>query len=101
MVIYSIILFAVAALLIVFGILIYRGKTGLIHSYHQAHVTDKAGYAKAFGKALFVFSLPLLVAGVVGLFFTNFIPTLVLLLGLCLAFISFVQVQRRYNGGLF
>ena len=40
MLLYSILMFAVSALLIVFSILIYRGKTNLIHSYHQTKVKD-------------------------------------------------------------
>ena len=51
MLVYSIIMFLVAALFTVFGISIYKGKTDLIHDYHQTKVTDKSAYGKDFGKA--------------------------------------------------
>ena len=54
MLIYSAIMFLAAALLLTFSIAIYRGRTDLIHFYHQTKVTDKAAYGKAFGKALLV-----------------------------------------------
>ena len=38
MVMYSIILFLTAALFTVLGIAIYKGKTDLIHDYHQTKV---------------------------------------------------------------
>lgn len=45
MLVYSIIMFLVAALFTVLGISIYKGKTDLIHDYHQTKVTDKSGFA--------------------------------------------------------
>ena len=45
MLLYSIIMFLVAAIFTVLSIAIYRGKTDLIHDYHQTKVTDKAAYA--------------------------------------------------------
>ena len=44
-------MFVISAIFIVFSILIYRGRTELIHSYHRENVTDRVGYGKAFGKA--------------------------------------------------
>lgn len=101
MVIYAAILFAGAAPLLLCGFLVYRGTTGLIHSYHQTRVKDKAGYAKAIAKALMGMSIPLVAAGIIGLFDAGILPTLVLLLGLTVAFIFLVRVQKRYNGGVF
>ena len=51
MLLYSIILFLVGGLFIGLSIAIYKGKTNLIHDYHQTKVTDPVGYGKAFGKA--------------------------------------------------
>ena len=49
MVLYSIIMFLAAIPMIGISIAIYKGKTDLIHDYHQTKVTDKAAYGKAFG----------------------------------------------------
>ena len=56
---YSIIMFLAGALVAGLGLAIYRGKTDLIHSYHQTKVTDPAAYGKAFGKAMFVIAAAL------------------------------------------
>ena len=54
MYVYSVIMILVAVLFAVVAIAIYRGKTELIHDYHQAKVKDKAAYGRAFGKAMAV-----------------------------------------------
>ena len=63
MILYSIILLIVAAAFVVMGIAIYRGKTDLIHDYHQTKVTDKSAYGKAFGKAMLVIAAIIILAG--------------------------------------
>ena len=68
---YSILMFVVSAIFIVFSILIYRGRTELIHSYHRENVTDRVGYGKAFGKALLVVAASPLVSGIIGLLGTQ------------------------------
>ena len=65
---YSVIMLLVAIPMILLSIAIYRGKTDLIHDYHQTKVTDKAAYGKAFGKAMLVVSATLLLSGIIGLF---------------------------------
>ena len=47
MLVYSIIMFLVSALFTVLGIAIYKGKTDLIHDYHQTKVTDKSAYKRS------------------------------------------------------
>ena len=105
MLVYSIIMFATAALFLVMSTLIYRGRTELIHSYHQTKVTDQAGYAKAFGKALSVIGIALLLSGVISLLGDGEVIVLVavavLLLGLGAGFGCILWVQRKYNKGLF
>ncbi len=101
MIVYSIVLFAIGALLMVFAVLIYRGKTELIHDYHQKRVKDKAAYGRDFGKALACFALPLFIAGIVALFTESFLPTGILLVGMVLAFIPLLRVQKKHNGGMF
>ena len=68
MVLYSIIMFFAAVPMMKISIAIYRGKTDLIHDYHQTKVTDKAAYGKAFGKAMLIVSVSLLLSGIIGLF---------------------------------
>lgn len=101
MILYSIIMFAVAALLIVLSILIYRGRTELIHDYHRTNVTDDKAYGRAMGKALSVLALPLIAAGIAALFTESLLPTAILLIGFAVAFIPLLVAQKKYNGGLF
>ena len=84
------------------SIAIYKGKTDLIHDYHQNKVTDKAAYGKAFGKALFVIAVALLLSGIIGLL-DNFamLAVVVLIIGLCIGLGCIVAVQMKYNKGVF
>ncbi len=102
MLLYSIIMFLVAALFTVLGIAIYNGKTDLIHDYHQTKVTDKSAYGKAFGKAMFVIADVMLLSGIIGLFenLTMF-AVAILMIGLVIGIGCIVAVQRKYNNGLF
>lgn len=105
MLFYSILMFAVFILFTALSILIYRGKTDLIHSYHQEKVKDKANYGRAFGKALFVVALAPFISGVIGLFGDSdllvIFAVLVLIVGLVLGSCCILAVQRKYNKGLF
>ncbi len=98
---YAVIMYTMAVVMVVLGLMVYRGKTQLIHEYHQRRVKDKTGYAKAMGKVLMGISAPLFCAGTVGLFTESILPTVVLLVGLMLSFIPFFYVQKKYNGGVF
>ena len=86
---------------IILGISIYKGNIALIHSYHQENVTDKVGYGKAMGKALIIFSLPLIISGVLALFIENSIPVIILIVGMVGGFIPIVKAQQKFNGGMF
>lgn len=106
MLIYSVIMFLAAALLLTFSIAIYRGRTDLIHFYHQTKVTDKAAYGKAFGKALLVVAAAPGLSGVIGLFGDDdrkiaaaAVAALVIVLGVGIGFL--VAVQSKYNKGVF
>ena len=105
MVLYSIILFLAAIPMIKISIAIYKGKTSLIHDYHQTKVTDKAAYGKAFGKAMFVVSMALLLSGIIGLFGDSeviaMISVAVLFVGIFIGIIWIVAVQKKYNKGVF
>ena len=102
MVLYSIIMFLVAALFTVLGIAIYNGKTDLIHDYHQTKVTDKSAYGKAFGKAMLVIAAVMLLSGIIGLFENLLILAVaILMIGLVIGIVCIVAVQRKYNNGSF
>ena len=102
MLLYAIILFLTGALVAGLGLAIYRGKTDLIHSYHQTKVTDPAAYGKAFGKAMFVIAAAMVLSGLVGLVDqTSLLAVAVLTIGLAIGTGCIIAVQRKYNQGIF
>ncbi len=102
MLVYSIVLFLVAVIFIGVSIAIYKGKTDLIHNYHQTKVTDKAAYGKSFGKALLVIAITLLLSGIIGLLDNSAVLAVaVLIIGLCIGVGCIIAVQRKYNKGIF
>ena len=103
MIIYTIVMFAAAALFAALAVLIYKGKTQLIHDYHQTNVTDQKGYGKAFGKAMAVIAGAMALSGAVSLFGESAmgIAVTVLMIGLIAGFIAIFRVQKKYNGGMF
>ena len=102
MLVYSVIMFTVAVIFVGVGIAIYRGKTELIHDYHQTKVADKSAYGKAFGKAIFVIAIALLISGIIGLLDNLAVfAVMVLIIGLCVGVGCIVAVQKKYNKGVF
>lgn len=105
MVLYSVIMFLAAVPMMKISIAIYQGKTDLIHDYHQTKVTDKAAYGKAFGKAMLVVSMALLLSGMLGLFGDSeamaMIAVAVLFIGLFIGIAGIIAVQMKYNKGIF
>ena len=102
MLVYSIIMFLVSALFTVLGIAIYKGKTDLIHDYHQTKVTDKSAYGKAFGKAMLLIATVMLLSGIIGLFEKLLILAVaILIMGLVVGIGYIVAVQKKYNKGVF
>ena len=102
MFLYSIIMFLVAVLFTVLGIAIYKGKTDLIHDYHQTKVTDKSAYGKAFGKAMLLIATVMLLSGIIGLFEKLLILAVaILIIGFVLGIGCIVAVQKKYNNGVF
>ena len=105
MVLYAVIMLVVSALFILLAVGIYRGRTDLIHDYHQTKVTDKSAYGKSFGKAMFIISTALLLSGIVNLSGDSEKNTLfavaVLIVGLIIGFICIFCVQKKYNNGVF
>ncbi len=103
MLVYAILMFLVAVVFAVVSVAIYKGKTDLIHDYHQTKVTDKSAYGKAFGKALGVMASTMALSGVIALFGESamWAAVAVLLIGLAVGIIAIVRVQKKYNGGVF
>ena len=105
MLLYAIIMFLIAGVFIWLSAAVYRGRTDLIHDYHMTRVTDMAGYARAFGKALIPFPISFVVSGVIGLFGEEGVFAIasvaVLLIGIAVGTTMILIVQKKYNGGLF
>ena len=102
---YSIIMFVVGLLFVGLSIAIYKGKTNLIHDYHQTNVSNKSAYGKAFGKAMLVIAIAMLFSGIVSLLddseITAIIAVAVLIIGLIIGFVCIAAVQKKYNNGIF
>ena len=95
-------MFLVSALFTVLGIAIYKGKTNLIHDYHQTKITDKSAYGKAFGKAMLLIATVMLLSGIIGLFEKLLILAVaILIIGFVLGIGCIVAVQKKYNKGVF
>jgi hypothetical protein len=98
-------MFLVAVPMFWISIAIYKGKTNLIHDYHQTKVADKSAYGKAFGKAMMVVSMALLFSGIISLFgnakFLAVISVAVLFVGLFIGIACMIAVQMKYNKGIF
>ena len=99
MLLYSIIMFLAALPMLGISIAIYRGKTDLIHDYHQTKVTDKSAYGKAFGKS------SMLLSGIISLFGDSeklaMVSVGVLFIGIVIGIVAIVAVQIKYNKGVF
>ncbi len=97
-------MFLIAAVFAFVAVAIYKGKTNLIHDYHQTNVTDKTAYGRAFGKAMGVIAIAPLISGVIGLLGeSNGIActaVVVLIVGITIGSICIVSVQKEYNGGV-
>ena len=103
MILFAIIMLLTAAVFGVLAVLIYQGRTDLIHDYHQTKVQDKAGYGKAFGKAMAVIAAAMALSGILALFgeAVVWLPMIVLLIGLTAGIVLIIRVQKKFNGGVF
>lgn len=104
-IVYSIILFAVAVVFLVLGIAVYSGNAKLIHDYHQTNVKEdeRREYGRAFSIGMFAVFATLLISGIIALFSKEVMAGsfIVLGAGLIVSGAVFVTVQKKYNGGLF
>lgn len=102
MILYAAIMFVHTAIFGTIAALIYKGKTNLIHNYHQTKVADKAAYGKAFGKAMGIIAGAMALSGLIGLRGESaaVYAVVVLLLGLGIGTVFLFRVQEKYNGGV-
>lgn len=106
MLVFALILFAVSAAAFLIGLALLRGKTELIHEYHQKNVTDRdrRRYAKAYAAAFFVMAGALLAAGAAALFNGEHVLAVslgLLFAGLAAGLALLIRAQIRFNGGIF
>ena len=105
MILFSVITIPVAVIMFILSVMIYRGKTELIHDYHQTNVTDKTGYGKAMGKALAVMAAGIFLSGITALLGESdaiaLTATVVLFAAIIAGFVCIYKVQKKYNGGMF
>ena len=96
-------MFVMASAFLYLGIQIFRGKTDLIHDYHQKKVKDKAAYGKDFAKATFVMTLGFFASGIVGLLGeAQAIKAVVLMVaGILAGLVCIFAVQKKHNKGIF
>ena len=98
---FSIVMFAVFVLLCVLGVMIYSGKTNLIHDYHQTWVKDKIAYGKAFGRALCGMGGAFLISGIIPLAGHSdksiILAIIVLVVILLVSGFFMIMVQKKYN----
>ena len=101
MVIYALIMFLCAGLILPLGIQIFRGNISLIQVYHRARVKKPLAYAKAFGAAMLALSAVLALSGAAALLKLTWPAVLIAVAGTagCIAALYFIQ--KKYNGGVF
>ena len=103
MIVYSIILIAVAIVLAVIAIRINKGQTDLIINYHQSRVKpeEKLRYARDFSKGIFCLSSTMLIAGITVLITKVLIADIILVAGIIISVVILIRVRNRYNKGVF
>ncbi|MBO6053561.1 MAG: DUF3784 domain-containing protein [Clostridia bacterium] len=105
MLLYSLIMFAAGAAILGVGIAVFRGRTDLIHDYHQEKVKaeDRLRYGRAMGTGILVLAAALLLSGILALCFPegSMIPLITLFGGIVVSIVLLICAQKKYNGGIF
>lgn len=105
MTVYTVMMFVLAILFMIVGIMVYAGKTELIHEYNRKNVEDEIGYAKAMGKALLGIAFSSLVGGIISLIgkstVFSYLSVAILVFGLLVSCVFIFRIQKKFNGGLF
>lgn len=100
---YFIIMLVLATVFAVLGAMIYKGKTNLIHDYHQTKIAeeDKEAYGKAFSNGIFTIAAGMLLSGIAELLNASKISVVILIAGIVIGIVIISKVQKKYNGGMF
>ena len=102
---YSLIMFCVALVCLILGMLICSGHTDLIHEYHRKNVKDFEGYSREMGKCIMGLSAIHMVSGLIVLMWKSKEAIIVSVIFYIIAFIIFFicvyKVQKKYNGSFF
>lgn len=107
MILYAALMILTSILLWAVGALICRGRTGLIHDYHQMNVKeeDLPAYGRAMAAGLFVLAGSFDLSGIFALFgenrFFSSASLAVLFVGIAVSVVLLVRAQKKYNGGMF
>jgi hypothetical protein len=64
---YSVVLFIIAMIILLWGFSLYKGNLSSLRPASYKRVKDKVAYGKAMGKAVFVMGVPQVLAGVIAL----------------------------------
>ena len=64
---YSVLLFIVAMMILLWFLLLYKGNLSSLRPESYKRVKDKMAYGKAMGKAVFVMGFPQVLAGIIAL----------------------------------
>ena len=64
---YSVVLFIIAMIILLWGFSLYKGNLSSLRPESYKRVKDKVAYGKAMGKAVFVMGVPQVLAGVIAL----------------------------------
>ena len=97
------VLIAVSLLIAVIGVTVYRGRTGLIHDYHQEKVKEenRLSYGRAVGRGLLCMAAVLFVGGLLPLFSEAewILKTVrgIVIFGILLSVLLLIMAQKKYN----
>lgn len=97
------IIYAVGALMLLFGVLIWRGETELIHTHHRKNVADQRSYGKAMSGAYFIIGIACCLSATLILFMGErpWLSTAVFAVGFAAMLVRMYFIQKKHNGGIF
>jgi len=98
-----IIFYIVGLLLLVIGVAVYKGKTGLIHYHQRKNVVDHIGFGRAMGRPCAIMGISGIICATMSLF-----GELWMTVGIIVFFVSIIAmiivsmtVTKKYNGTIF
>ena len=101
--IFSVILIAASLLIAGVGTAVFKGRTGLIHDYHQEKVSEenRPAYGRAIGRGLLCMAVVLFVGGLLPLICEAewILKTIraTFIFGILLSVLLLVMAQKKYN----